>query len=1034
MQVEGRRPAGENEGERRRGSDEAGKHAAFDEAEKQAASNEGEKRAASGEDEKRRAFRPRLRTAAAAFGSRFSTLAASLRIRLSTPAAVFCLLPVFALTGLLAWSLSGGGAKPTGAARRLSEAEADEALRRAAQAALGGREGAVVVLDAQTGRVRALAGGRAAFEEATPPGSAVKPFTMLAALRAGALDAETRFNCRGRFRHEEFKIDCSHPRYRDAFTPAQALANSCNYFFGRVAETLGGEDYARTLREFGFGARSVPGDERESAGLLAREAPRVQEMLGESAGQRVTPAQLASAYAALFNGGRLLAPTPARPEEFAPTLRARLEVAPAHRSLLLEGMRGAVAYGTAARAGLATLPVHVFGKTGTSTPQDGWRSQGWFVGFAAGPLRPGGAEAAAPEPAPEEVRLAVLVFLKRSRGAEAAELARPVFEAYARTLASHEDSRPGRRGEDARARLSDSDGEGNGAGEDGGAVVRVRLSHADATLALALEDYVFGVLAAEGSVEEEPEALKALAVVARSYALRNLRRHARDRFDLCDTTHCQRFMPVGDEGARPDFYGLARRAVRETAGEVLRDAAGRLAESYFSAACGGRTADISKLWGVVRPPGHLRGVRDEACAAAGESWTDVIPSAQLVRALRADERSDVGARLEGVRVARRDHTGRAALIELAGARRRRLSGWDFKIIVGRTLGWNVLKSSRFEVARAGSAFVFRGTGFGHGLGLCQAGAHVSAARGVSYRRILEQYFPGASVGGMRGADFGSRVDESRAAGARLSSASAAYVVAAASHVSHAAGVESEGASFRPAVFNQEPAPVEYRGRTRHFASAAGASPQPTGSNPRPAGGSPQRAGRNQLKSEHFRLSYPARVARREAEGLLRTFEAARADVARRLERASVGATLPEVEVVLHETTGDFVGATGQPAWAAAVTEGRRIELQPFEVLRRRGLLNTTPRHEFVHAALEAIGARRAPRWLAEGLAAYVAGEGPRLSRSARGAPPPLEELEQRLARPGSAEEMRALYAAAYAEVSAIVRREGEAAVWRRALR
>jgi hypothetical protein len=182
------------------------------------------------------------------------------------------------------------------------------------------------------------------------------------------------------------------------------------------------------------------------------------------------------------------------------------------------------------------------------------------------------------------------------------------------------------------------------------------------------------------------------------------------------------------------------------------------------------------------------------------------------------------------------------------------------------------------------------------------------------------------------------------------------------------------------------------------------------------------------------LSYPARVARREAEALLRTLEAAHADVSRRLERAGVGARVPVTGVFVHETTGDFVGATGRPAWVAGVTEGGRISLQPLDVLRRRGLLQTTPRHEFVHAALEALGGGRAPLWLTEGLAAHVAGEGPALARATRAGPLTTEELERRIARPASAAEMRALYAAAFREVSALVRREGEPAVWRRALR
>ncbi|MFL6255215.1 MAG: SpoIID/LytB domain-containing protein [Pyrinomonadaceae bacterium] len=864
----------------------------------------------------------------------------------------------------------------------LNVEEADEVLRRAAQTALGGREGAVLVLDAQTGRVRASAGGRAAFEVATPPGSAIKPFTMLAALRTGTLDADSRRACKRHYEHEEFKINCSHPRYQTDFGPAEALANSCNYYFGRTAEALDAEVYTRTLREFGFGARTNAADEREAAGLLPREAARVPEMLGESELLRVTPAQLATAYAALFNGGALLEPRVARVEGFAPAIRARVQVEPAHRALLLAGMRGAVAYGTAARAGLATLPVYVFGKTGTSTPQGGWRAQGWFVGFAAGLAAPGEGEAAGVRDVPtEEVKLTVLVLLKRSRGAEAAEAARTVFEAYAHTLGAAS-------GVDVQGtRLSNSTGEeGTSDDEDEGRTVRVRLSRGDTTLRLPLEDYVFGVLAAEGSVETEAEALKSLAVAARTYAVRNLRRHARDRFDLCDTTHCQRFMPVRDESARPDFYELARRAVRETAGEVLRDGSGHVAESYFSAACGGRTADVAKLWGVSNAPAYLRGVSDESCAVASESWTDVIPAAQLLRALRADERSDVGARLEGVRVVRRDQTGRAELVELEGQRRRRLRGWDFKIIVGRTLGWSVLKSSRFEVSRAGSAYVFRGTGFGHGLGLCQAGAHVSATRGASYRQILARYFPGAGVGELRDADFGSRVDESAA-------------------VEHQPAPDSSSPVFQTASYVSQPPSL----------------------NLQPGGGS-------QIRSEHFRVSYPARAARGEVETLLRTFEAAYADVSGRLERAGVGARVPLTEVVVYETTGEFAGATGRPAWVGAVTEGRRISFQPLGVLRRRGLLTTTPRHEFVHLALEAVGAGRAPLWLVEGLAAHVAGEGPSLSLALPRKRLSIEEVERRLADPASQQEMRALYAAAYAEVSALVRREGESAVWRRALR
>ena len=456
-----------------------------------------------------------------------------------------------------------------------------------------------------------------------------------------------------------------------------------------------------------------------------------------------------------------------------------------------------------------------------------------------------------------------------------------------------------------------------------------------------------------------------------------------------------------DESARPEFYALARRAVRETAGELLRDARGRTAEVYFSAACGGRTADVAKLWGERDAPAYLHGVRDEACDALDEHWTDVIPSAQLLRALRADERSDVGARLDAVRVVRRDQTGRAEVVSLEGERRRLLRGWDFKIIVGRTLGWNVLKSSRFDVARAGSAYVFRGSGFGHGLGLCQAGAHVSAEHGAGYRQILTRYFPGTNVGTSDARAASPSVDEDDASQARQSSALTPGDALAVSDDEESRAVFRQ-ASFQRASFRPEPFQT---GR-----------------------------GRALLSSEHFRLSYPQRVARNDAEAFLRALETARADIVRRVERASLVASIPDMKVFVYDTTGDFVGATGEAAWVAAVTGGGQMQLQPLETLRRRGVLSTTPRHELVHAALEALGHGRAPRWLVEGLAAYVAGEGPQLARAGGARRIPTDELERRLANPASAEETRTLYAAAYAEVAALIRREGEAAAWRLAAR
>ncbi len=146
-----------------------------------------------------------------------------------------------------------------------------------------------------------------------------------------------------------------------------------------------------------------------------------------------------------------------------------------------------------------------------------------------------------------------------------------------------------------------------------------------------------------------------------------------------------------------------------------------------------------------------------------------------------------------------------------------------------------------------------------------------------------------------------------------------------------------------------------------------------------------------------------------------------------------------LEVTVHETTGDFTGATGKPAWVAATTTwgggGRRIELQPLATLRKRGVLFTTLRHEYAHAVIRALShGGRAPLWLAEGLAAHVAGEGALLVRFESRRKISIEELEKNLPQPATAAEMRSLYAAAFREVAALIHAEGEANVWRRVAR
>ena len=925
-----------------------------------------------------------------------------------------------------------------------NETETDAALQEAAIAALGQREGAIIVMDPQSGRVRAVVNPQILFTQPLMPGSTMKPFTALAALRAGLIDQDSRTVCPGRFTGLSFSLPCVHDDHLPPFTPSQAIAYSCNYYFATLGQRLGRDKLIETVRSFGFGQPTGVAENEEVAGTLrpcqTGNRARIRsiesnhaaeqrdcdarEAIGESDQIQVTPVQLLAAYAALVNGGHLFQVRVSDLNDFQAVERTRLNISEQHRAIITEGMRGAVRYGTARSAKLDSLPLYIIGKTGTALPAKGFRSNGWFVGFAGSDANP----VSTGEMKSDEVKLAVLVLLGRSHGSEAAALAKPIFAAYANAIS--------RRDPETRKKVEPNDpGTSAAPRSTSMATVRVHLAHDNITQEMALEDYVLGVLRTEGSMETEPEALKALAIAIRTYALKNRGRHAKEGYDFCSTTHCQRFAAAAVRGTSPTVReGSLLAAVRATAGQVLQDSGGQPADVYFGASCGGETANIGTLWGTS-PPAYLRGVRDEYCLSEPHAtWTDLIARAELLRALQSDARTDVGARLDQVIVNKRDESGRAEFITLEGEHRKTVRGWDFKIIVGRVLGWNVLKSSRFDVTRAGSNFVFRGSGFGHGLGLCQEGAHVMALRGASYQRILEKYFPGTMVGNTNWkSDLllpspPLPLGEGRGEGLAKSPNRFRFI-------SSPSGSEKKKEIiflYRSLATPLSPALSQRESEQQsHFAAPQlglfGLSiykhfvPAGLKTNPKFL----------TISSEHFRVTYPANVDRRDADQVLNTLEASRADFLRRASTASIAINIPTLEIRLNESTGDFTSRTGQPWWAAAATKGNRIEMQPVGLLKRRGVLTNTLRHELAHTVIDAVSKNRAPRWLGEGFALYLAGEGTTISRYQRRGAHSTEELEQKLTRPGSQEAMRALYADAYTKVAELIRFNGEASIWKK---
>jgi len=246
------------------------------------------------------------------------------------------------------------------------------------------------------------------------------------------------------------------------------------------------------------------------------------------------------------------------------------------------------------------------------------------------------------------------------------------------------------------------------------------------TLTMSREEYVTAVLQGESANFKSDEALKAMAVAARTYAVRFGSRHKLEGFDFCDTTHCQD-VRLGNESPR------VRAAVAATEGEVLWFE-GRPAATYYHRSCGGEIEEASSLEPDLQVP-YLRRHHDEYCIRTPDEWQIEISKADLIRAL--------GRPVTTVRVVARSDSGRVRRLLVND---HSITATDFRFAVGRTLGWDKLRSDLYEEEDRGDRIAFRGRGQGHGVGLCQSGAEIMGEQGHSYREILAYYYPGTALG------------------------------------------------------------------------------------------------------------------------------------------------------------------------------------------------------------------------------------------------------------------------------------------------
>jgi len=281
----------------------------------------------------------------------------------------------------------------------------------------------------------------------------------------------------------------------------------------------------------------------------------------------------------------------------------------------------------------------------------------------------------------------------------------------------------------------------------GGLPVRLYVVEEDRVLELPLEEYVTGVVAAEMPARFALEALKAQAVVARTYTLRRMRMFGGKGCDqhrqgeICtDPAHSQAW--ISREEARRRwgilnfyrFWPRIEQAVRETEGLMITYQ-GQPADPVYHSTSGGVTENSEDVWGESIP--YLRSVPSPEEEHSPRFRQEVVLSWQeIARRTGTDLATPAGGGSRPqLEVLEQSSTGRIKKLRLGD---RVLTGMEIRELLG-------LPSTLFDWEVQGQQVRFRVRGYGHGVGMSQYGADGLAREGKDYRDIIKHYYTGVEI-------------------------------------------------------------------------------------------------------------------------------------------------------------------------------------------------------------------------------------------------------------------------------------------------
>lgn len=248
-------------------------------------------------------------------------------------------------------------------------------------------------------------------------------------------------------------------------------------------------------------------------------------------------------------------------------------------------------------------------------------------------------------------------------------------------------------------------------------------------LSLPLEHYLGGVLEGEISHSWPAESIKVQAIAARTYAYWIINNSGNRRYHIKSDTSHQVFK--GNEGVHPSF----KKAIRATSGIILTYKRSPI-QTFFTATCGGQTEKPVNVWNSPTKMPHFKSIKCPYCTTHPKyKWTAKLSAKKIKQKLKTKL---PGLRsIRSIRIVKYSPSRRALTLEINdGSRKNHLSGNAFRL----TLGGTTIQSLRFKLKKQGNYYLFKGNGYGHGVGLCQWGAKTMAQKGYSHRKILQFYY------------------------------------------------------------------------------------------------------------------------------------------------------------------------------------------------------------------------------------------------------------------------------------------------------